>query len=125
MDATQAARLFDVLSSEARLEIFRLLTKQAPGGLVAGEISKELNVAATNLSFHLKALVHGGLASVKREGRFLRYRAEIPAMLGLIGYLTSECCLGRPEKCLCQLEALGGPPICPKPAAKTQGPEKG
>ena len=42
-------------------------------------------------------MLHAGLLSVEQEGRFLRYRANIPLMLALIGYLTEECCAGHPE----------------------------
>lgn len=33
-----------------------------------------------------------GLLTVEQEGRFQRYRANIPLMLELIAYLTEECC---------------------------------
>jgi len=58
-----------------------------------------LNLPSTNLSFHLKTLVQSGLADVEREGRFMRYKANIPLMLEIIAYLTSECCSGNPEEC--------------------------
>ncbi len=99
METKHAATIFEALSSESRLDIFRLLVKYAPEGLVAGEIARRLGIPSTNLSFHLKAIVHSGLASVEKEGRYLRYRANIPLMLGVIAYLTSECCSGRPEEC--------------------------
>ncbi|MCL2001530.1 MAG: helix-turn-helix domain-containing protein [Planctomycetes bacterium] len=99
MQTASAARLFEALSSEARLDLFRLLVRHAPDGLVAGEIARHLNLPATNLSFHLKTIVHSGLAVVEREGRYLRYRAVIPLMLDLLAFLTSECCASHPEKC--------------------------
>ena len=52
-----------------------------------------------NLSFHFKALTQAGLLTVEQEGRFQRYRANIPMMLDLIAYLTEECCAGHPEQC--------------------------
>lgn len=99
MDVTQASTLFEALSSGVRLELFRLLVRFAPDGLVAGEIARHLQIPATNLSFHLKGLLHTGLISVEKEGRFLRYRANIPLMLDTIAYLTEECCAGHPERC--------------------------
>ena len=99
METLAAARLFEALASDARLDVFRLLVKHAPDGLVAGEIARILNLPATNLSFHLKAIVHSGLATVEKEGRYLRYRAAIPLMLDLIAFLTEECCSAHPEKC--------------------------
>lgn len=82
-----------------RLDIFRLLVKHTPGGLVQGDIARELDVPSTNLSFHLKAIVHSGLVDVEREGRFMRYKANIPLMLEIIDYLTTECCSGNPKAC--------------------------
>ena len=99
MNAKQAAVLFEALSSDVRLDLFRLLVKNAPGGLVAGELSRQLDIPSNNLSFHLKALVHSNLADMEKEGRFMRYRANIPLMLEMLAYLTAECCSGSPETC--------------------------
>jgi DNA-binding transcriptional ArsR family regulator len=97
METKTATTIFEVLTSEARLSIFRLLVKYAPDGLIAGEISRMLDIPKTNLSFHLKAIAHSGLASMEREGRNTRYKANIPLMLETIAYLTEECCSGKPE----------------------------
>lgn len=94
----QASSIFEALSSDVRLGLFRALVKHTPGGLVAGEIAKALKVTNTNLSFHLKELLHTGLITVEKEGRFMRYRANIPLMLETIAYLSSECCSGNPEQ---------------------------
>lgn len=67
--------------------------------MVAGQIAAELEVPPSNLSFHLKALVHAELLEVEQEGRFLRYRANMPLMFRLITYLTEECCQGELEQC--------------------------
>ena len=99
METQNATSIFEALSAGARLDVFRLLVKYAPDGLVAGEIAKMLGVPSTNLSFHLKALLHSGLVSMEKEGRFWRYRANIPLMLETIAYLTAECCSGKPEQC--------------------------
>jgi len=91
-----AAIIFEVLASEARLSIIRLLVKYAPDGLVAGEIARMLDIPKTNLSFHLKTIVYSGLAGMEREGRNTRYRANFPLMLETIAFLTAECCSGNP-----------------------------
>jgi hypothetical protein len=36
------------------------------------------------------------LVSVQREGRFLRYRADLSAMQSLMDFLTAHCCQGLP-----------------------------
>jgi DNA-binding transcriptional ArsR family regulator len=95
MQSRHASKIFEALSSDVRLDLFRLLVKYAPDGLVQGDIAKRLDIPTTNLSFHLKAIVQSGLVDVAREGRFMRYTANIPLMLEVIAYLTSECCSGQ------------------------------
>jgi len=99
MDKQLATILFESLASGVRLDVFRLLVKHAPTGLVAGEISSLLALPPTNLSFHLKAMTHAGLVGVTQEGRYQRYRANLTVMQDLIVYLTAECCAGHPEQC--------------------------
>ncbi|MDR3089619.1 MAG: helix-turn-helix domain-containing protein [Desulfobulbaceae bacterium] len=99
METQNAAAVFTVLSSEARLAIFRLLVRAAPQGLVAGEIARKLDIPKTNLSFHLKNLVQGDMTTMEREGRHIRYRANIALMLETISYLTENCCSGNPDIC--------------------------
>lgn len=99
MEREEAVRLFESLASGVRLDIYRLLVKHGTEGLVAGAIAARLNLPPNNLSFHLKDMTYAGLLSAEAEGRFQRYRANIPLMLDLIAYLTAECCAGHPEQC--------------------------
>ena len=99
MDKQLATTIFESLASGVRLDIYRLLVKTGPQGLVAGEIGNALAVPPTNLSFHLKALTQAQLVSVVQEGRYQRYRANLALMHDLIVYLTAECCSGHPEQC--------------------------
>ena len=92
MKRDTATAIFETLSAGARLDIYRVLVKQGPEGMVAGGLAKTLKIAPNNLSFHLKALTNTGLLSVVQEGRFQRYRANMPLMVELIDYLTAECC---------------------------------
>jgi DNA-binding transcriptional ArsR family regulator len=108
MDKLLATTIFESLASGVRLDIYRLLVKAGPQGMVAGEIGSALAVPPTNLSFHLKALAHAQLVSVVQEGRFQRYRANLTLMQELIGYLTAECCAGHPEQCT----EIARAPVC-------------
>ncbi|NMW19998.1 MAG: helix-turn-helix transcriptional regulator [Chlorobiaceae bacterium] len=99
MKKITATTIFESLSSGVRLDVYRLLVKKGTDGMVAGDIGSALDVPPTNLSFHLKTLTHTGLLTVEQEGRFQRYRANLPLMLELIAYLTEECCGGNPEQC--------------------------
>lgn len=100
MDKANATAVFESLASGIRLDVYRLLVREGTNGLVAGEIAGALDIPPTNLSFHLKALTQARLVTVEQEGRFQRYRANMPLMLDLIGYLTAECCAGHPEQCV-------------------------
>lgn len=111
MNKKVATTIFESLSSGLRLDVYRLLVKKGLEGMVAGEIALTLGIPPTNLSFHLKTLTQAHLLTVEQEGRFQRYRANIPLMLELIGYLTDECCAGHPEQC----RDLRSASQCPEP----------
>lgn len=99
MEKSIATGMLESLANGVRLDVFRLLVRQGAAGMVAGGISATLGIPPTNLSFHLKALTQAGLLTVEQEGRYQRYRANIPLMAELIAYLTEECCAGQPEQC--------------------------
>ena len=99
MEQGQAIKVFESLASGLRLDVYRLLMRAGPEGLVAGDIASALNVPPTNLSFHLKALTQSGLLGVTPEGRYQRYRANLALMQAMVDYLTAECCAGHPEQC--------------------------
>ena len=101
MDKNTATSIFESLSSGVRLDVFRLLVKKGFDGMVAGEIAATLSIPSTNLSFHLKAMTHAKMVTVEQEGRFQRYRANIPLMLDVIAYLTAECCAEMNSKPSC------------------------
>ena len=82
------------LAQEARLRIFRALVGAAADGLTPSVLSAMLDVPASTLSFHLKELIHAGLAEVERDGRNLIYRASLRRMDDLLSYLTDHCCQG-------------------------------
>jgi len=110
MNRDDAATVFESLASGIRLDAFRLLVRQGPAGMVAGDIASALDIAPNKLSFHLKSLLHAGLATVEQEGRFQRYRPNIALVAELVAYLTAECCGGRPEACADLLAT----PCCPE-----------
>ena len=99
MEKKDAVTALAALAQESRLAIFRLLVRNAPAGLTPGVIGEQLAIPAPTLSFHLKALMQGGLVTAEQEGRFLRYRAEIAGINSLIAFLTEDCCGGNPDRC--------------------------
>lgn len=96
MNETDVVRALGALAQETRLRIFRLLVVAGPKGVLPGHMAETLSTSPTAISFHLKELVHAGLASSERDGRHLIYRAQFAQMNGLLGFLTAHCCEGQP-----------------------------
>jgi DNA-binding transcriptional ArsR family regulator len=95
----KAVAALSALAQEHRLEIYRLLVQAGPEGMAAGEVAGAVGIAPNTLSFHLDRLRHVGLVNVARQGRSLIYAARYETMNNLLGYLTENCCGGRPELC--------------------------
>lgn len=92
METNDAVMLFSALAQESRLTVFRLLVEAGPEGLCAGDISRELDIPASTLSFHLKDLSQAGLILSERHGRSISYRADYAAMTELIQFMQRDCC---------------------------------
>ena len=112
MDARKAEAAFTALAQPTRLKAFRKLVAAHPEGLSAGEIAAVCKVPHNTMSTHLAALLRAGLIGVTRAGRNMNYRADIAGFRALIGFLTNDCCNGRPDICaplLGDLAASCGP----------------
>lgn len=94
MEESDAIQSLAALAQPIRLRVFRALVVAGPQGLTPSQLSEQLDVAATTLSFHLKELLHAGLLSQERDGRNLIYRAAFEHMNALLAYLTEHCCQG-------------------------------
>ena len=91
-DVTRFADMFAALGAEPRLRIMRLLLSAHPDGLVVSEIQAETGVSGSTLSHHLEKLRHDELVTAEREKTFIRYRANVDGLEGLLGFLYAECC---------------------------------
>ena len=87
------------LAHESRLEAFRLLVRSATEGISAGDLASQLRVAPPTMSFHLSHLARAGLIESQRAGRSVLYSLRVEGIRDLVGFLTEECCQGRPELC--------------------------
>lgn len=94
MDLHSAVVALGALAQEHRLALFRLLVQAGNDGLAAGAIAEKLGIPNSSLSFHLAQLRGADLITQERQHRSLIYRANYPAMNGLIDYLTENCCAG-------------------------------
>jgi len=99
MDAQRAVGALGALAQDTRLQIFRVLVQAGPEGLAAGAIAEALRVPSPTLSFHLQQLNYSGLITKRRASRSLIYSINIAGMNELMGFLTEDCCGGRPELC--------------------------
>lgn len=100
MESITAITSLAALAQESRLAIFRMLVRRGPEGYTPTQIGEGLDVSAPTLSFHLKELQRAGLVDVRREGRFLYYRANYAHMNTLIGFLTENCCALSGQACV-------------------------
>lgn len=96
MKTKTAVPALAALAQETRLAVFRLLVEAGPEGLCAGDIGARLKVPPATLSFHLAQLANAGLVQARQQSRFIFYSADFEAMNGLVGFLTENCCGGRP-----------------------------
>jgi ArsR family transcriptional regulator len=99
MEKSSAIAALGALAQETRLDIFRMLVQSGPEGMAAGELGQRLGQPSPTMSFHLTQLRFAGLVNSRREGRSIIYSANFTAMRALIGYLTENCCGGRPKTC--------------------------
>ena len=100
MKTKDAVAAFAALAQESRVAVLRLLVQNGPDGLTPGVIGDALDMPLPTLSFHLKTLAQAGLAVATQEGRFVRYRAAMPAIRALASFLTEDCCKGQLSRCL-------------------------
>jgi ArsR family transcriptional regulator, arsenate/arsenite/antimonite-responsive transcriptional repressor len=94
MDEKIAVAALAALAQAMRLRVFRALVGAAPQGMTPGALAATLDLPASTLSFHLKALMHAGLVTQQRDGRNLHYRPDLARMNELLDYLTAHCCQG-------------------------------
>ena len=94
MNETQIVSALSALAHVQRLRVFRALVIAGPEGLTPSVMARQLDVARSALSFHLKELTHASLITVEQQGRNLIYRADFSQMNVLLGYLTEHCCRG-------------------------------
>lgn len=106
MEKKIALAALSALGHEQRLDIFRYLVQSGPEGVVAGDIATALHTLPNTLSANLSVLSQAGLVIGEREGRNIRYRADMSRMQALIGFLMEDCCGGDPSLCAPVFEQL-------------------
>lgn len=97
MEPIDAIAALGSLAQETRLNAFRLLVRDEPDGLPAGEIARQLEVPQNTMSAHLATLARAGLVKSERQSRLIVYRANLDTLRELTLFLVKDCCSGRKE----------------------------
>lgn len=88
----EIAATFAALGQPSRLNIVRLLLSAYPKGLPAGEIQRELGIAAPTLSHHLDKLRQVGIVQAEKDRQWIWYSVQSDTLKYLIDFLFEECC---------------------------------
>jgi len=99
MDKPSALTAFAALSQDTRLDAFRLLIRAGEKGMAAGDIATALKARQNTMSTNLSVLHSAGLVRSERQGRSIRYYADLKGIRGLLSFLMEDCCGGQPDKC--------------------------
>jgi DNA-binding transcriptional ArsR family regulator len=91
-EVTRFADMLAAMGAEPRLRVVRLLLEAHPKGLIAGDLSTELDISPSTLSHHLDRLKRENVVLVRREGTFLWYTANTDILEKLLRFLFAECC---------------------------------
>ena len=106
MDKKSSLAALAALGQETRLDIFRLLVGAGAEGVPAGEVAARLGAVQNTVSSHLRILAQAGLIRAVREGRIVRYVADMTGFRDLLAYLMEDCCDGAPELCRPVIDAV-------------------
>lgn len=112
MDENAAVEALGALAQETRLRAFRLLIRQGPEGLPAGEVARRLGAPHNTMSTHLAILARAGLVVSRRESRQVIYAVEVGGVRDLLAFLVEECCGGRPDACASLLDTALATETC-------------
>jgi ArsR family transcriptional regulator, arsenate/arsenite/antimonite-responsive transcriptional repressor len=93
MKIDDAAARLEALGNPTRLRIYRTLVRAGGAGSSVGKLQNRLDLAASTLSHHLKAMIAVGLIVQERQGTTLICRANYETMRGIVDFLVDECCL--------------------------------
>ena len=95
----QAQQLLRALAEPIRLQVVQTLQH---GERCVCDLTGDLDLAQSKLSFHLKVLKEAGLIRARQEGRWIYYRLEPAALIALqdwLGQLAAGCRTPAPPCC--------------------------
>jgi DNA-binding transcriptional ArsR family regulator len=111
MDAKELARIFNVLSAEARVRIVQLLRGRT---LCVGALSSALDITHGAVSQHLRILRDARLVVSEKRGYYVHYRLNEKTLVkwnkatgGLLSQAGEEVCRSTPS-----VDTRGGERLC-------------
>lgn len=99
MEIEQAISALGALAHPKRLEAFRFLVAAGEEGAASGQLASALDMLPSTMSVNLNRLAAAGLVRSTREGKVVRYFADLAGAERLLRFLMQDCCGGRPEVC--------------------------
>jgi ArsR family transcriptional regulator len=98
LDADQARALLKALAEPIRLQVIEAL---GGGELCVCELTEQLGLAQSKLSFHLRVLKQAGLLADRQSGRWVYYRLRPEAIEQLRGWFArlAAHCITPAEPC--------------------------
>ena len=93
MKIDDAAARLEALGNPTRLRIYRALVRAGAAGSSVGKLQTKLELPASTLSHHLKAMIAVGLVAQERQATTLICRANYDVMRGIVDFLVAECCV--------------------------------
>ncbi len=82
--------------------------------MLAGDVAVQLDVRQNTMSTNLCILTQAGLIRNEREGRAIRYYANMSGIQHLLDFLLLDCCGGKAEECKPLVQALCCPDQSPE-----------
>lgn len=95
----KAIGIMSALAQPTRLAVFSLLARAGEVGMTAGDLAEQTGTPSNTMSSHLAILSHAGLATSRRAGRNIFYRALPDAIRQLTVFLIKDCCDGCAAVC--------------------------
>ncbi len=111
MEKTSAIDTLAALAHDTRIDVFRLLIRAGADGVAAGQIAGALEIRPNTLSNNLTILSSAGLIRSRREGRSIRYFANMDGMRDLLSFLMEDCCGGQADQCRPVLDQITCTPL--------------
>ncbi|MBY6114193.1 helix-turn-helix domain-containing protein [Mameliella alba] len=118
MEKNDAIETLSALAHDIRIDVFRLLIRAGAEGASAGQIAETLEIRPNTLSNNLNILSAAGMIRSIREGRSIRYFANMDGMRDLLSFLMEDCCGGRADLCRPLLDQITCGPLTSQSPAR-------